>query len=74
MRGPMTRLRNITFWFGSSFLSVGILSMFYGYFYGPAAFFFVFRITMIFAMPVACLYLPVVISVRMPKNGDFGYS
>jgi hypothetical protein len=54
----MTTSRNIALWFGSLSLSVSIFSLLYG----PDSFVFVFRITMIFALPVACLYLPFVLT------------
>ncbi len=49
-------------WFGSLSLSVSIFSLFYGLRYGQDSFVFVFRITMLFALSVACLYLPFVLT------------
>ena len=56
----MRTIRNVALWLGSLFLSVSRFS----FIYGPASFFIVFGITMIFALPVALLYLPIVISVK----------
>jgi len=59
----MTAARNIGLWFLSVLLSVGIFSLVCAAFdWGVAA--SDFRITMKFALPVACLYLPVVITRR----------
>ena len=59
----MTTTQRIGLWFGALFLSVALFSLLY-MLYGPASFFFVFRIMMILAFPVACLYLPVVIALK----------
>jgi hypothetical protein len=59
----MTTARNITLWFAALILADSIFSLFYGVRYGPASFRFVFRIAMLFAFPVACLYLPFVLSL-----------
>jgi hypothetical protein len=61
----MTTIRNIALWFGSLLVSVSLFSLLYG----PASFLFVFRITMIFALPVAFLYLPFVISISDAEDG-----
>jgi hypothetical protein len=53
----------------SLLLSVCFISAMYGQRYGLGSFFFVFRITMMFALPVACLYLPVVIALRDAEEG-----
>ena len=58
----MTTSRNIALWFRSLSLSVSIFSLLYGLRYGPDSFVFVFRITLMFALPVACLYLPLVLT------------
>ena len=59
------RFINIALWFGSLLLSVSVFSLIYG----PSSFPFVFRITMMFALPVAFLYLPVVIALRDAEGG-----
>jgi hypothetical protein len=56
-------------WFLALLLSVSLFSSIYGRLYGLGSFIFVFRITMIFALPVACLCLPVVIAMRDRKEG-----
>jgi hypothetical protein len=65
----MIVVRNTGLWFLSLFLSVCLFSLIYGRRYGLDSFAFVFRITMIFALPVACLYLPVVIALRDAEEG-----
>jgi hypothetical protein len=64
----MTAIRNIGLWFLSLLLSVGLFSLIYVR-HGLASFAFVFRITMVFALPVACLYLPIVIMLRDAEEG-----
>jgi hypothetical protein len=64
-RNSMTTVKNIALWFCSLLLSVSLFSLFYG----PVAFSFVFRITMIFALPVAFLYLPFVIKFSDAEDG-----
>ena len=66
---PMVAIRNTGLWFLALLLSVSLFSSIYGGFYGLGSFIFVFRITMIFALPIACLCLPVVIAVRDLKEG-----
>ena len=61
----MIAVRNIALWFGSLLLSVSLFSLIWS----PSSFLFVFRITMIFALPVAFLYLPFVISLRDAEEG-----
>lgn len=56
----MTIIRNIALWLASVLFAVSLFSILFG----APSFFLVFRITMIFALPVALLYLPVVISLR----------
>jgi hypothetical protein len=58
--------RNIGLWFLSVLLSVGLFSL---VLYGPGSAAFVFRITMKFALPVACLYLPLVITQKDAEEG-----
>jgi hypothetical protein len=62
---PMIAARNIGLWFLSVLLSVSLFSLVFAALSGVgggAA--FVFRITMKFVLPVAFLYLPVVITQR----------
>jgi hypothetical protein len=66
---PMIAVRNTGLWFFSLLFSVGLFSLIYARRYGLESFVFVFRITMIFALPVACLYLPVVIALRDAEEG-----
>lgn len=47
------------------FLAVTLFSLLIS----PGGFHFVFRITMIFALPVACLYIPFAISLRDAEEG-----
>jgi len=61
----MTKIRNIALWFGSLVLAISLFSLLFG----PGAFLFVFRVTMMFAFPVACLYLPVVMALRDTEEG-----
>lgn len=66
----MDALRRIGLCFGSLLVSIVIFSFFYSLLTGPReyfqaeTFFLVFRITMIFAAPAWCLYLPFVIALR----------
>jgi hypothetical protein len=66
---PITIVRNIVLWFGSVFLAISIFSLVYGWPYGPASVLFVFRVTLMFALPVACLCLPLVISLGESEKG-----
>jgi hypothetical protein len=63
--------RNIGLWFLSVLLSVSLFSLFYASNenWVLKAWLFVFRITMKFALPVACLYLPIVITQRDAEEG-----
>jgi Na+/glutamate symporter len=66
----MIAARNIGLWFLSVLLAVGLFSLAFSTLNdvaGGAA--FVFRITMKFALPVAFLYLPVVITQRDAEEG-----
>jgi hypothetical protein len=66
----MIAARNIGLWFLSVLLAVGLFSLVFAALSGAgggAA--FVFRITMKFALPVACLYLPIVITQRDAEEG-----
>jgi hypothetical protein len=65
----MAALRNTFAWFCSLLLSVALFSLVYGHYYGVDSFKFVFRVTMSFALPVACLYLPIVIVLRDAEDG-----
>lgn len=65
----MIAVRNTGLWFLSLLLSVSLFSLVYGRRYGLDNFGFVFRITMMFALPVACLYLPIVIALRDAEEG-----
>jgi hypothetical protein len=64
----MTAMRNIGLWFFSLLLSVGLFSLSYGR-HSVESYAIVFRITMMFALPVACLYLPIVIMLRDAEEG-----
>jgi len=67
---PMIAARNIGLWFLSVLLAVGLFSLVFAALSGVgggAA--FVFRITMKFALPVAFLYLPIVIMQRDAEEG-----
>lgn len=65
----MISARNAGLWLVSLLLSVSVFSSIYGRLYGFASFAFVFRITMIFAAPIACLCIPVVLSVSGRRAG-----
>jgi hypothetical protein len=67
----MIAARNIGLWFLSVLLSVGRFSLVYasGENWVLKAWLFVFRITMKAALPVAFLYLPVVITQRDAEEG-----
>ena len=56
--------RNIGLWFLSVLLAVGLFSLWFAGFHWGAVAVSDFRITMKFALPVACLYLPIVIMQR----------
>jgi hypothetical protein len=66
----MIAARNIGLWFLSVLISVSLFSLVYAVpeNWPLKAWLFVFRITMMGALPVACLYLPVVIT--QPDAGD----
>jgi hypothetical protein len=70
-RTPMIAARNIGLWFLSVLLSVGLFSLAFAGLYGwsPEALARDFQITMKIALPVACLYLPVVIMLRDAEEG-----
>lgn len=57
----MNALRRIGLWLGSVFLSVSVFSLLLSR-VGSVS--FIFRITMMFALPVAFLYLPIVIALK----------
>jgi hypothetical protein len=63
---PMIAARNVGLWFLSVLLSVGLFSLAFAGLYGwsPDALARDFLITMKFALPVACLFLPIVITQR----------
>jgi hypothetical protein len=69
--GPMIAARNIGLWFLSGLLSVSLFSLAFAGLYGwsPEALAFDFRVTMKIALPVAFLYLPVVITQRDAEEG-----
>ena len=60
----MIAARNIGLWFVSVLLSVGLFSLWFAGFQWGGVAVSDFRITMKFALPVACLYLPIVIMQR----------
>ena len=62
-KNSMNMLARIGLWFGSMLVSVAAFSLVLSIVWnaGVVALPPVFRITMIFALPVACLYLPVVL-------------
>ena len=68
---PMIAARNIGLCFLSVLLAVGLFSLAFTGLYGwsPDALDHAFRITMKAALPVACLYLPVVITQRDAEEG-----
>lgn len=61
----LTTIRNIVLWFSSLVLAVSLFSLMFG----SSDFFFVFRITMIFALPVGLLYVPFVITLPDAEEG-----
>ena len=71
-RGLMNVLRRIGLWFISLLLAVVLFSLSFSFFFGtPSSFSFwsgpilpVIRVTMMFALPVWCLYLPVIVAVK----------
>ena len=65
----MIAARNIGLWILSLLLSISLFSLVFGQLNGTASFVFIFRITSIFALPVACLYLPIVLAVRDAEEG-----
>jgi hypothetical protein len=71
----VNRLRRIGLWFGSLLLSVTLFSLLFNlHFSGPGFFrvgtvLLVFRVTLIFALPVWCLYLPFVIALKDAEEG-----
>jgi hypothetical protein len=68
---PMIAARNIGLWFLSVLLSVSLFSLAFAGLFGwsPDALARDFLITMKIALPVACLYLPVVIMQRDAEEG-----
>ena len=60
----MIAARNIGLWFLSVLLAVGLFSLWFAGFHWGGVAVSDFRITMKIALPVACLYLPVVITQR----------
>jgi hypothetical protein len=65
----MKTVRNTLLWFLSLLLSISLFSLIYGRLYGLDSFIFVFRITIIFAAPIACLYLPIVVRLKDAEEG-----
>ncbi|HZD47373.1 MAG TPA: hypothetical protein VE178_01395 [Silvibacterium sp.] len=69
-RGSLNVLRRIGLWFASLLLAVALFCLFFSLIFMASPFFTagsilpVLRVTMIFALPVWCLYLPVVIAVK----------
>ncbi len=59
----MSTWRRIGLWLASVVLSVALFSLWLGQ-GSPAGFLFIFRITMMFALPVAFLYLPFVLKLK----------
>lgn len=57
-------LRRVCFWFISLLLAVLAFSLFAGRAEEPSISIFIFRVTMIFAFPVWCLYLPFIFFFR----------
>jgi hypothetical protein len=61
----MSTLRRMSLWFGSLFVAVTLFSLLV-----PIAFFrgapvlLIFRVTLLFAFPVSCLYLPLVVTFK----------
>jgi hypothetical protein len=70
----MMAARNIGLWFLSVLLSISLFSLWFGGIEDVSLkrWLFVFRITMKFALPVACLYLPIVITKRDAEKGRMG--
>ena len=62
----MNTLRRIGLWFGSLLLSATLFSLLFSgaRIFGPGSVLPIFRVTMIFALPVWCLYLPFVIALK----------
>jgi hypothetical protein len=66
---PMQR---IGLWFGSLLISATLFSLFMSLLFSTAGsfrfelVFIVFRVTMMFALPVSCLYLPFVLAFKKP--------
>jgi hypothetical protein len=66
----MNTLRRIGLWFGSLLLSVTLFSLLFNVLFSGPGFFrvgtvlLIFRVTLIFALPVWCLYLPFVIALK----------
>lgn len=70
----MKVLRRIGLWFISLFLAVALFSMLFSLLSGGFhldALVLIFRITMLFALPVWCLFLPVVIAVKDAEGRRF---
>ena len=66
----MNTLKRISLSLGSLLLSVTLFTLLFGLFFSRAGLFragpllYIFRFTMIFALPVWCLYLPFVIALK----------
>ena len=66
----MNALRRVGLWFGSLLLSVTLFSLLFNLLFSGPGFFragsvlLIFRVTMTFALPVWCLYLPFVIALK----------
>ncbi|HSU57974.1 MAG TPA: hypothetical protein VLI55_01570 [Bryobacteraceae bacterium] len=66
----MNVLARMAVWFASVFISIGVFSVLFSM-GSIAEFFFVYRITLIFALPAAFLYLPVVVAIKDAQQGRF---
>ena len=64
----MIGLRNVVCWFCSVILAVGLFSGYYASPHNIASITFVCRTTLLFAFPVACVYLPFVL--RLSRTGQ----
>jgi hypothetical protein len=60
----MNIIGRIGLWFLCLFLAVPLFSLLFSLALGTEAILAIIRVTMIFALPVACLYLPVVIAFK----------
>jgi hypothetical protein len=65
-RSLMNTLRRIGLWFGSLLLSATLFSLLFSgaRIFGDGSVLLIFRVTMIFALPIWCLYLPFVIALK----------